>query len=144
MELPPDIKQRFREFGRAGGTIRAAKISPERRRAIARKAAFSRWTRARFGSPSYAALGLPGGDLVDAGLEDLANGKVSLASLLVSLAAPRLRREGVPVTVTDDDPEHRLYAMLSQSEGDLAHARYNAYRQRIVSFANACSSARID
>ncbi len=144
MKLPPDIRARFREFGRTGGVARAAKTSPERRQAIARKAAFNRWTQARFGSTSFAAIGLPGGDLVDAGLEDLANGQVSLASLLVSLAAPRLRREGVPVTVTDDDPDHRLYAMLSQTEGDLAHARYNAYRQRIVSFANACSSARID
>ena len=35
----------------------------------------------------------------------MASGRTSAASLLVSLAAPRLRREGVPVTNTQPDPE---------------------------------------
>ena len=91
--------------------------------------------RGRFG-----ASGLPGGALVDEGLADLACGRISVASLLVSLAAPRLRREGVPVTNTQPDPEFRLYRLLSSTEGDLAYARYNAYLRLIVSFADSCSA----
>ena len=44
----------------------------------------------------------------------------------------------------EPDPEDRLYALLVESEGDLAHARYNALRQEAVSFANACRAARLD
>ena len=93
--------------------------------------------------PRFADLGLPGGDVVDEGLADLASGRTSAASLLVSLAAPRLRREGVPVTNTQPDPELQLYRLLSSTEGDLAHARYNAYLRLIVSFADACSVATL-
>ena len=91
----------------------------------------------------FADLGLPGGALVDEGLVDLACGRTSVASLLVSLSAPRLRREGVPVTNTQPDPEFRLYRLLSSTEGDLAYARYNAYLRLIVSFADSCSAVRL-
>ena len=96
----------------------------------------------RFGENRFADLGLPGGELVDAGLSDLASGRTSVASLLVSLAAPRLRREGVPVTNPQPDPEQRLYRLLESTEGDLAHARYNAYLRLITSFADSCSVGR--
>ena len=99
--------------------------------------------RGRFGASRFADLGLPGGALVDEGLADLACGRTSVASLLVSLAAPRLRREGVPVTNTQPDPEFRLYRLLSSTEGDLAYARYNAYLRLIVSFADSCSAVRL-
>jgi len=82
--------------------------------------------------------------LVDAGLTDLAAGETTPESLTVSLAAPRLRREGVPVSAVLDDPERRLFDLLSRTEGDLAHARYNAYLRRVVSFADACRLARVD
>ena len=59
-----------------------------------------------------------------------------------SPAAPRLRREGVPVTNTQPDPELRLYRLLSSVAGDLGYARYNAHLRLIVSFADACSVAR--
>ena len=66
-------------------------------------------------------------------------------SLVVSLAAPRLRREGVPVpSRVLPDPEATLYRLLSERDGDLAHARYNAYRREAVSFADACGAFRID
>jgi hypothetical protein len=119
-------------------------MAPEARRAGARRAASARWIRARFGTRDFASLGLPGGELIDAGLDDLAAGVTSAQSLLVSLAASRLRREGVPVTVVEPDPEDRLYQLLEETEGDLAHARYNALRSEVVSFANACRSARVD
>lgn len=99
--------------------------------------------RGRFGASRFADLGLPGGALVDEGLADLACGRTSVASLLVSLAAPRLRREGVPVTNTQPDPEMRLYRLLSSTEGDLAYARYNAHLRLIVSFADSCSAIRL-
>ena len=119
-------------------------MKPEARSAVARRAATTRWIRRRFGAPSFEALGLPGGDLVDAGLADLADDETSIESLLVSLAAPRLRREGVPVGPVQEDPEGRLYDLLSRDAGELAHSRYGAYLRQMVSFANACHRARRD
>lgn len=67
-----------------------------------------------------------------------------MASLLVSLAAPRLRREGVPLVSVHENAEDRLYEILSRSEGDLAHSRYGAYLRQITSFADAARVARVD
>ena len=50
---------------------------------------------------------------------------------------------GVPVGAVEPDPEQRLYD-LAESEGDLAHARYDALRGQVVSFANTCHRARVD
>ena len=100
MKLPDDIRESFRRYGRAGGRARAARMTPERRRQVARRAATTRWIRKRFGAASFEALGLPGGEVVDAGLDDLAAGKATEESFAVSLAAPRLRREGVPAVRT--------------------------------------------
>lgn len=118
-------------------------MSPVARSAIARRAAIARWIRHRFGAPSFAERGLPGGELVDRGLADLASGRTTVESLAISMAAPRLRREGVPVPAALDDPELRLFRRLSRTEGDLAHARYNAYQRHLVSFADACRHARM-
>jgi len=144
MEIPEDVRARFRQYGRLGGRRRAHRLSPAARSTIARRAATARWIRQRFGAASFEELGLPGGDIVDAGLADLAAGHTSPESLAVSLAAPRLRREGVPVSGVLEDPERRLFEWLSRTEGDLAHARYNAYLRRLVSFADACPLARVD
>lgn len=144
MDLPDEVLEQFRRHGRRGGKKRAARMSPDARSASARRAATARWIRQRFGGGDFASVGLPGGELIDGGLADLAAGVTSRGSLLVSLAAPRLRREGVPVGHIEADPEERLYALLVESEGDLAHARYNALRQQVVSFANACRAARVD
>jgi len=142
MKLPAEIRERFRRHGRAGGRKRAARMVPAARTAVARRAAAARWIRQRFGSSSFRALGVPGGDLVDSGLAALADGKTTVESLLVSLAAARLRREGVPVGPVHENPEDRLYALLSRSAGDLAHARYGAYLRQVSSFADACRAAR--
>ena len=139
-----NIRRRFQRCGRAGGQARAARMTAAERRLVARRAATARWIRARFGASSFEALGLPGGEVVDAGLADLAAGNTTVESLVVSLAAARLRREGVPLGPVDADPEDRLYRRLSRTEGDLAHARYNAHLRRIVSFADACRSIRPD
>ena len=83
--------------------------------------------------------GLPGGDLVEAGLRDLGHGVESTEALLVASFAPRLRRLGVAVPDIPD-PEHRLYALLARSNPDSAHRRYNALVRRMVSFSRSLAS----
>jgi hypothetical protein len=118
-------------------------MSPEARRAVARRAAIRRWVRERFGAPDFKSLGLPGADVIDEGLAALASGRETAESLLVSLAAPRLVREGVPVPrETLPDAEMRLYRLLERTDEKMAHARYLALERQVVSFADACRSAR--
>ena len=90
--------------------------------------------------------GLPGADLIERGLADLAAGRESDAAWLVLIGAPRLRRLGLPVPTAptewsqaDDDPapEHRLYARLARTDSDTAHSRYNALIRTLVSFERA-------
>ena len=143
MKLPRSVRERFRAYGRAGGRTRAQRMGPEARRAVARRAALRRWIRARFGSPSFKVLGLPGGETIDLGLDALAAGEESVESLLVSLAAPRLKREGVPLPRSVwVDADIRLYRLLERTGGNLAHARYLAYLRQAASFADACANAR--
>jgi hypothetical protein len=144
MKLPDDVRERFRKHGRTGGLTRAARMTPEDRTAVARRAATTRWLRRRFGASSFEVLGFPGGDLIDAGLVDLAHRRVTIGSLLVSLAAPRLEREGIPVSPALENPEERLYALIARTAGGLAHARYNAHLRQVSSFADACRRARLD
>lgn len=81
---------------------------------------------------------LPGGDLVQEGIADLARGIESIASLLVSIGAYRLRRVGLPIPEdVIGSPENRLYEKLAESDPDSAHSRYNALVRRLVSFENA-------
>jgi hypothetical protein len=124
--------------------VRAVMRAPNTTRAgAARQAAIRRWTRARFGAPSFRELGLPGGEIVDAGLADLAAGRETIESLAISEAAPRLRREGVPVPRdVIPDPSERLYRLIEQRDGALAHARFTALLRQLASFADACSFLR--
>ena len=143
VRLPENIRQAFARHGRRGGETRAARMTPEARKAVARRAATARWIRRRFGQSGFAELGLPGGEAIDAGLAHLADGRVTMESLVVSLAASRLRREGVPVGTTLQNPENRLYELLAETHGDLAHARYLAWLQQIESFADSCRYRRL-
>ena len=119
-------------------------MSAESRKIVARKAAIQRWIRVRFGSPSFEALGLPGGQAVDLGLASLAAGEETMESLMVSLAAPRLRKEGVPLPrVVFADADMRLYRLIERTDGDLAHTRYLARLRQLSSFADACALARV-
>jgi hypothetical protein len=85
--------------------------------------------------------GLPGGDLVAAGLNDLDRGVESVEALLVSIGAPRLARLGYDVSAAFDSPERRLYERLHAEDADAAHARYNALVRRLVSFERAAECA---
>ncbi len=82
---------------------------------------------------------LPGEELVSEGLSDLAHDRVSDASLLVLIAAPRLRRLGIEVpTPRYSGPcEHQLYDRLEKRLGLAAHSHYNSLIRRIVSYARA-------
>lgn len=95
--------------------------------------------------------GLPGAELIERGLCDLAEGRESPEALLVLVGAPRLRQLGFEVAEPpaawlapseDPSPEHRLYALLADVDSDSAHSRYNALIRTLVSFerAGACVS----
>jgi hypothetical protein len=84
---------------------------------------------------------LPGFELVEPGLRDLAAGRESNDALLVSIAAFRLREAGIDVPRVLDRPEERLYARLAAESQDEAHGRYNALIRRIVRFEHAVECA---
>jgi hypothetical protein len=84
---------------------------------------------------------LPGHELVSRGLDDLAEGRESEEGMVVSMAAPRLRRIGFEVPESNVElPSHRLYELLSDAYGD-GYSRYKALIARMVSFARAAEHA---
>jgi hypothetical protein len=85
---------------------------------------------------------LPGGDLIEQGLADLAKGICSVEALLVSIGAPRLRRLGLPVPDPIPSAEVRLYEQLRLRDADSAHARYNALVRRLISFERAAECVK--
>jgi hypothetical protein len=86
---------------------------------------------------------LPGAELVEEGLRDLAGGVQSAAALLVLIGAPRLRGLGIDVPASDlQSPEHALYHLLAREDPDSAHSRYNALIRRLVSFERAADLVR--
>jgi hypothetical protein len=144
MNLSENVLQRFRDWGKQGGDTRARKLDAAHRSSVARRAAVDRWNRVRFGSHSFEALRLPGGEIIDRGIADALAGIDSPEALLLAVAAPRLRREGVSLPRSlADDPESRLYRALSEASPGLAHARYLAYLRQATSFADACRSRRV-
>jgi hypothetical protein len=85
---------------------------------------------------------LPGADLIERGLADLANRSETVESLLVSIGAPGLRTLGYDVTSPYEDAELRLYRLLAVQYGVGAHSRYNGLVRRVVSFQRAAACAR--
>jgi len=85
---------------------------------------------------------LPGGDLIEAGLADLARGVESVPALLVSIGSPRLARLGFVITNPIADPNRRLYDILAREDQDAAHSRYNALVRRLVSFERAAECVK--
>lgn len=84
--------------------------------------------------------GLPGADLIEKGIADLADGNETVEALLVRVGGPRLSGLGIDVPadpVTAEYPEHRLYRLLAWEHGDGAHSQYNALIRRLVSFERA-------
>lgn len=82
---------------------------------------------------------LPGEDLVRQGLNDPAQARVTDFSLLVLIAAPRLRGLGVPVPERGCAVpfEHQLYSRLEARLGAGDHSHYNGLIRRVVSYARS-------
>jgi hypothetical protein len=86
---------------------------------------------------------LPGNDLIEMGVEDLRQQRQTIAALLVAIGAPKLRSLGLEIPENlPSSPEHRLYDLLSDSEPDSAHSKYNALIRRLVSFERAMACVR--
>ena len=89
--------------------------------------------------------GLPGAELVLAGLADLERGVDTEAALLVAIGAPRLRDLGVPVPPVARLPVHpelRLYECIGRARPGGAHARYRSLIRRLVSFERSLARER--
>jgi argininosuccinate lyase len=84
---------------------------------------------------------LPGGNLIQEGLEDLKRGVESVPALVVSIGAPRLRRLGLIVPSPFPTPEFRLYERLRKLDSVGAHTRYNELLGTLVSFERAAAWA---
>lgn len=85
---------------------------------------------------------LPGADVIQEGLSDLAARRQTPYALLVSIGAPRLRQAGLKVPAPLPSPEHRLYQLLAQVYGNAAHSQYNALIRLLVSFERSLSSVK--
>lgn len=85
---------------------------------------------------------MPGSELVEAGLRDLAGGRETVPALLVASFSTRLRELGLPVPRHSiPRPELRLYLRLARARPD-AHHHYNGLVQRLVSFVQAAECTR--
>ncbi len=84
--------------------------------------------------------GLPGADLVEQGLADLAAERISEHALLILVGEPRLRRLDIALPkyrpALKGSAEHALYELLEEKGGD-AYSRYNSLLRRLNSFAHA-------
>jgi hypothetical protein len=87
---------------------------------------------------------LPGEELVEQGLADLARGEISDAALLVLIAGPRLRRLGiaVPERRSERPFEHQLYERIEERMGSAAHSYYNGLIRRMTSYARILERER--
>ena len=82
--------------------------------------------------------GLPGADIIRAGLTDLAAGRESVESLLIQIGAPRLNWLGIALpTKPDIDADRRLYRLLGTQHGNEAHSQFNSLIRKLVSFERA-------
>jgi hypothetical protein len=86
---------------------------------------------------------LPGEELIEAGLRDLAAGQESIEALLVAVGSPRLRDLGIDLpSILPANPEHRLYARLVELDPANAYSQYNALIRRLVSFERAAECVK--
>jgi hypothetical protein len=79
--------------------------------------------------------GLPGRELILAGLDDLCAGRETVEAMLVATGAPRLRACGIDVPGGDRlDSGLRMYTLLGERDAAGAYGTYNALRRRLSSF----------
>ncbi|MDA0321613.1 MAG: hypothetical protein O2923_02695 [Verrucomicrobia bacterium] len=87
---------------------------------------------------------LPGADLIQQGIEDLAAGAESIPAMMVAIGAHRIK-ERLPELRTDNlphRPERILYRMLRDEHPREAYSQYNAYLRRLSRFCRALESRR--
>lgn len=84
---------------------------------------------------------LPIQDLIEKGIKKLnseSSVKETLETLLVSIAAPKLRSHGIRLKRVIKNPESKLYDYLATHlTPNRAHSAYNAYIRLLVSFERA-------
>ncbi|HYV49866.1 MAG TPA: hypothetical protein VFA20_33655 [Myxococcaceae bacterium] len=81
---------------------------------------------------------LPGYELVSKGVDDLTRGVSSREALLVSIAASRLRENGIPVPRSvPSEAELQLYRLLRSERPQDAYSFYNSLLRRLISFEKA-------
>ena len=91
---------------------------------------------------TYSIEHLPGGNLIQKGLDDLNNGTlVSEEALLVLIAGSKLRALNLPVKNVKpiEAFEHQLYR-LCLKKYDAAYQHYRSLFDRLVSFTRALES----
>jgi len=101
--------------------------------------------RHRLMTPNDLLAGLPGEDLVRAGLSDLQAGRWTVPACRVVIAFPRMRRAGLvreAAAIAPASAELALYRMLRQTGGN-AYSRYNALLRQLVSFERALDRRRL-
>ena len=84
--------------------------------------------------------GLPGADLIVAGLADLQTGRLTRASLLVAVAGSRLHQLGLPVPSVEPESsgyELTLYRLLCEDGDADPYSRYGALLRELTSFVHA-------
>jgi hypothetical protein len=84
--------------------------------------------------------GLPGHELVEQGLADLRENRVTRHALLIAIAAPNLRRLGFTLPACEnlpDEPGLALYRELCKERRTDPYVEYNALIRRLVSFERA-------
>lgn len=89
--------------------------------------------------------GLPGYELVEQGLADLRDHRLTPHALLIAIAAPNLRRLGLtvpPLAAAVDEPALSLYRALQGEQRRDPYGDYNALIRRLVSFERALERER--
>jgi hypothetical protein len=94
----------------------------------------------RYGLAMTARL-LPGAELVEKGLGDLAAGTPTTEASSSRSERPVYEALASMYQSPFDRPEERLYLLLARDDPNGAHGRYNALVRRLVSFERAAESA---
>jgi hypothetical protein len=79
---------------------------------------------------------LPGGSIVQEGLDHLSRNLRTIPAQLLLVGGPRLRRLGLNIPFPAEPPEHFLYHLLWESNPNSAHSRYNALIRLLVRSAS--------